>query len=128
MTRSWRAKIIARLPWVERHHEQLPCQAYRWSKIPVRAVFTPERELYRCKRRGVWNFTALGPGDKIAPNTTPDFKAKSGSYCTQHLIMQFESTYDELDRVEAWFRDNRELVNLIKGDVNRKMIGEDPRA
>jgi hypothetical protein len=74
---------VARLPWVTRLEKTQSCDGYRWSHMPLKALYKMGdkppvpglKEKYRCKNRARWKFRALR-----------NSSAKSGVYCWSHLI------------------------------------------
>lgn len=71
---------VARLPWVTRMTEPVPCEGFM-SHTPLKALYQmggkPPVGLdrYRCRNVARWHFRAL-----------PDSGARDGDYCWPHLI------------------------------------------
>lgn len=71
-------ELMARLPWVTRLDEAVPCTGFM-SHTPLKAVYRmgnrPPVGGYHCKKTARWQFTAL-----------PDSGARDGTYCWPHLL------------------------------------------
>jgi hypothetical protein len=98
---------IEQVPWVKRVKEDKQCDGYRWSQMPVKAVWNKDgtradpalKEKYRCKNKAKWHFTAL---------KRDEFSAKSGDYCHSHLFAAgFYGSMDEDARLNRWVKRNR---------------------
>jgi len=86
-TMTPRMQLVARLPWVTRLDEAHPCDGYRWSHMPLKAIYgrrgqppdPAELEKYRCRKSAWWKFEAIFP-------STREAQAPDGIYCWQHLF------------------------------------------
>ncbi len=98
ITRAERQNILAQVPWIRRLKKPVQCDAYTWSRMPLKVLGNPELlEKYRCKINAYWTFTAL----KRTGHYTP---AKSGHYCTHHLYSSGLSYNEpEQQRITKWY-------------------------
>jgi hypothetical protein len=77
---SERTDLIARLPWVTRLERTQPCDGYRYTHMPGKALYGNDPELlakYKCKAPARWRFRALKRGP---------IPAHDGTYCWRHLF------------------------------------------
>lgn len=97
--RELRLEFLQFLYYVKRVTKPVPCTGYRWSKMPLKAVYNLElREKYRCKNLAYWRFTALKKS-----------YAKDGIYCMSHLYAAgLNHDQDELDRTERQYKKFKE--------------------
>jgi hypothetical protein len=86
-------ELAARLPWVTRLDEAVPCEGLM-SHTPLKAVYRMSGhapvglDQYRCKNRARWQFTAQ-----------PDSGARDGTYCWPHLLSRaLHANMAEIDR------------------------------
>lgn len=113
---SWQQELVELLPWVKRYKKPRPCDDYRWSHMPLKAVYNPElKERYRCKNTAVWRFTS----SKRKTRGYVNFKGRDGVYCWTHLNSQLDAM-DELKRANTWRAQHIDQVNEIRvrGGVN----------
>lgn len=97
-------ELAARLPWVTRLDEAVPCTGFM-SHTPLKAVYRmggkPPVGGYHCKKTARWQFTAI-----------PDSGARDGTYCWPHLL----SRGLHADLTETW-RTQRGLDKLRAFDT-----------
>lgn len=95
---------IKDLPWVKELKRPVPCEALKWSRMPLKALYNhgPNRSLpptgtdkYKCKRMARWSF-------KDGKNRY-GFN-KTGHYCWSHLICYAMGTMDHEERVRRLFK------------------------
>ena len=68
-------EFLKTLPYVKRVKPDFICDGYRWSQMPLKAVYDPVlKEKYRCRNDGHWKFKALKRS-----------YARDGTYCFAHL-------------------------------------------
>lgn len=99
MTPKQRRAYLESIPWIKRLKIALPCDGFRYSKMPLKAIYPhgPKRSLpptgtdqYRCKSIAYWKFKALKRSG-----------AEDGVYCMSHLYNQM-SHMGEYERVNRW--------------------------
>jgi hypothetical protein len=105
---AWRRALLARHPRIEYQTMTQTCDGYRWSRMPLKAIWADVRgydpslkERHRCRNAAHWVFRALKPRGKY------DFPAHDGVYCMSHLFSQLHSP-SEWDRFCDWV--DRQLV------------------
>lgn len=93
---AWRRAFLARHPRISYQVMAQTCDGYRWSRMPLKALFADMRgydlslrERYRCRNTAHWTFSALKPRGSY------DFPAHDGVYCLSHL-------YSELHHPREW--------------------------
>lgn len=121
---TWRTELIARVPWVERLDLPVTCDQYRWSAMPLKAVYRPKlglKEKYRCKNHAYWKLTGLDSGSPINKFDSLHM-GKSGVYCYSHFVNQAFIPDLEWARWQAWCEENSELIERIKSGVEPRMI------
>lgn len=101
---SYRTELVELLPWVTRLARSRPCDGYRWSRMPQRAVRDAElRQEFRCRSLASWRYvTSRGR-----------WSGKSGSYCWNHLVDQLEHASDRR-RNRGWWLAHLDEVNAIR--------------
>lgn len=94
-------ELMARLPWVTRLDEAVPCEGFM-SHTPLKAVYRmgnrPPVGGWHCKKTAQWQFTAQ-----------PESGARDGTYCWPHLLsrglyrdmMETTRTSQALDKLRA---------------------------
>lgn len=116
---SWRAEIVALLPWVRRlrDHEVAPCRGYRWSSMSLKAAHDPElRERYRCKNDARWRYRYL------RSSSVGDPRSEREDLCWSHLNSRaIDGSNEEYERCHRWW--NRHLAEV---DEVRVRHGIDP--
>lgn len=109
---SWRAEIVALLPWVRRLHDREvgPCQGYRWSSMSLRAAHDPElRERYRCSNPARWRYRYLR--SLSGAGWCPDRE----DLCWSHLQSRAVAGYNEEDkRCRRWWNRHLREVDEIR--------------
>lgn len=100
LTREERKAILASIPWVDRLEKPKPCEGYRWSSMPLKAIYTMGgkppvgKEKWRCKKLAHWRFRAKR-----------NSWAKTGNYCWSHLFSSgLHHDQIESDRLDEWMK------------------------
>jgi hypothetical protein len=102
-----RKEILAKVPWVKTLATHVRCEAYRWSDMPLRALYPwgpgnlyppVGKDKWRCKKMASWHFTA-----------SKRSRATSGNYCWHH-IMYSGISHDEIEftRFDRWYANYQE--------------------
>ncbi|SRR5258706_9231232 len=111
LTSIERRELFSACPWIYRLKVSDRCDDYKWSKMPLKAVYSMHgreptgMEQYRCKNRAWWEFRALKRG-------TP-MPAKDGMYCWMHLIHHaIHYNPEEQRRFDRWYKKWKEKHDL----------------
>ena len=105
-----RKQILLRHPRVKFVPGRNVCDGYRWSQVPLKALFADMRgydpvlkEKYRCKNAAHYDFTALKARNEW------DIVADSGVYCWSHLMSQLDHM-NEWSHFVRWWDKQPEII------------------
>lgn len=104
LTKAERLEVLAATPWITRLKVAVPCDALRYGKMPLKAVYSMHgkpptgTDKYKCKAPAYWRFRAL---TRVSSYMHP---ATSGNYCYTHLLFSgIHHNEKEQQRFERWF-------------------------
>lgn len=109
---SWRVEIVSLLPWVRRlrDREVGPCEGYRWSSMPLKALSDPElREWYRCSNSARWRYRYLDSASRAGRSPRRE------DLCYAHLCSRVvDDGHEEARRCRRWWTRHLAEVDEIR--------------